>query len=180
MKILVALIFSVTCLTLYSQQDTTYHQFKNVYFMTPVKGKGNKQAKQIAKLLTTYFTAIEEGDYDSWYEQFSDSTIAFTAAKKFPNKFNRLKEYGIHTDTIRVISMKQLATNIENEVGIEYELIIDFGVKMNVENRVSFDHIKLLPENLNPSLFGVNLILTVKGYEICLHKYFADGDNKNK
>lgn len=180
MKIVVALVFIVTCLTAYSQQDTTYHHFDNVYFMVPVKGKGNKKAKHLAKLLTTYFTAIEEGNYEKWYDQFSDSTIAFTASKKFPNKFNRLKEYGIHTDTIRVISMKQLSTNIENEVGTEYELIIDFGVKMNVENRVSFDHIKLLPENLNPTLLGVNVILTEKGYEICLHKYFADGDNKNK
>ncbi len=142
--------------------------------MTTVPGAGEGKVKRLAALISDYFSAVDKDDYDTWYSKFSDSTIARVAPHKFPNKFRRMKEYKMHGDSIRILSVKRLPAPFENEVGTEFEVIVDFGVDMNVANRVSFDHLKRSKENTNPRLFGFNIIASEKGYEICIHKYGSD------
>lgn len=142
--------------------------------MTTVPGAGEGKVKRMAALISGYFSAIENDNYTVWYSKFSDSTIARVAPHKFPNKFRRMKEYKMHGDSIRVISMKRLSSPFENEVGTEYEVVVDFGVEMNVANRVSFDHLKRSKESKNKRLMGLNIVSTGKGYAICVHKYGTD------
>jgi len=142
--------------------------------MTTVPGAGEGKVKRLAALISDYFSAVENDKYDIWYSKFSDSTIARVAPHKFPNKFRRMKEYEMHGDSIRVLSVNRLASPFENEVGTEFEIVVDFGADINVANRVSFDHLKRGKENTNPRLFGFNVITSEKGYEICIHKYGTD------
>ena len=163
-----------------SQTNTVYYQFDNVYFMTLVPGAGERKIEVMAKVVNDYFSSIEKNDFAAWQLLLSDSTKTRIIDKKFKNKFDRLKGYGFVSDSIAVLSVVQLPKAYGNEVGTEYELKIGFGVDLKVENRVSFDHIKLLKEKLNPRLMGINIVTEEKGYKICLHKYFADGENKQE
>lgn len=181
MKIL--LVFLLCCLINFigkSQTNTVYYQFDKVYFMTLVPGAGERKIEVMAKVVNDYFSSIEKNEYDKWQVLLSDSTKTRIINKKFKNKFERLKGYGFVSDSIAVLSVVQLPKAYGNEVGTEYELTIGFGVDLKVENRVSFDHVKLGKEKLNARLMGINIITEEKGYKICLHKYFADGENKQE
>lgn len=175
MKSLLFILF-VTFSLSSNAQDKIIYQFNNVSFMTTVPGAGEGKVKRLATLISDYVSSIETDSYSVWYSKFSDSTIARVAPHKFPNKFKRMKEYGMHGDTIRVLSVVQLSSPYENEVGTEYEIVVDFGIDLNVANRVSFDHLKG-GENTNNQAIGFNVITTDKGYVICIHKYITSNAN---
>jgi hypothetical protein len=148
--------------------------------MTLVPGAGERKIEVMAKVVNDYFKSIEKNDFEKWKLSLSDSTKSRIIEKKFKNKFERLKGYGFVSDSIAILSVVQLPKAYGNEVGTEYELTIGFDVDLKVENRVSFDHIKLGKEKTNVRLMGINIVTDEKGYKICLHKYFADGENKQE
>lgn len=172
------LILALFVLNLCHGQDNFVYQFDNIYFETAVPGAGPKKVERLAKLINNYIGAIEKDQYNTWYSLFSDSTISRVAPHKFPNKFRRLKEYHLDTDTIIVTSIKRLSTPFENEVGTEYEVTLQFNSDLVVANRVSFDHLKRSSEIANNRLFGMNIVSSDKGYKVCVHKYTSNGTGK--
>lgn len=184
MKKILLLVVILSSFVAKGQDSTVIYQYENVYFLTTVPKLGDKKVERLAELLTTYLNAIEDNEYDTWYASLSDSTIArinpAVNPKKFPSKFNRFKEYGIDCDTIRVLSVKKLPKALDNEVGIQYELVIDFGKDLNVANRVSHDSVKASKDRTNPRLLGVDVIVLEKDFKICLHQYEVEKENKNK
>lgn len=184
MKKLLLLLFVFSGFATQAQDTTVYYQFDQVYFMTTIPGLGEKKVERLATLLTTYFSAIEDNKYETWYASLSDSTIArinpATNPKKFPTKFNRFREYGIDADSIRVLAVKKLPKALDNEVGTQYELVIDFGKDLTIANRVSHDNVKASKDRTNPRLFGVDVIVSEKDFKICLHQYEVEKENKNK
>lgn len=173
--------FSVCIHTYIEREETDYDQernlrysFGNVQVMTQIPGVGQGKARRLAGLLSTYLGAIESNNYDAWYGTFSDSTIARVAPHKFPNKFKRLKGYGITTDTIKIISATRLSSAFENETGREYEIVIELEGEMEVANRVSFDRLKRGEANANKRRIAVNVIANEKGFQMIIHKYGSD------
>jgi hypothetical protein len=160
-------------------QEEVVYTFDNVEFMTRVPNAGENRVKRLALAINAYISSIVEDDYDAWYASFSDSTIARVAPHKFPNKFKRLKTYKIQPEHIKVLSVELLSKPFENEVGSEYELVIDFGVDLNVANRVSFDHLKRTDEVANNRRFGMNIVAIGKGYKVIVHKYGSDKKGVN-
>jgi hypothetical protein len=181
MKLLIVfLLCSVIHFKGISQTNTVYYQFDNVYFMTLVPGAGERKIEVMAKVVNDYFSSIENNEFDAWQLLLSDSTKTRIIEKKIKNKYERLKGYGFVSDSLAILSVVQLPKAYGNEIGTEYELTIGFGVDLKVENRVSFDHMKLGKEKSNVRLMGINIVTEEKGYKICLHKYFADGENKQE
>jgi hypothetical protein len=160
-------------------QTEAVHTFDNVQFMTNVPNAGENKVKRLAVVIDAYISSIVDNDYDAWYASFSDSTIARVAPHKFPNKFKRLKEYKIQSDHITVLSAKLMPKSFENEVGDEYELVLDFGIDLNVANRVSFDHVKRTADIANKRRLGINVITSDKSYKIIVHKYGSDKKGEN-
>lgn len=171
MKSTLSLLFLLIFFGLNAQENTVYYHFDNVYFMTNVPDAGEGKVRRLSQLITRYFDAIEKNDVAAWKACLSDSTISRQIERKFAQKVERLRGYHIVDDTIRVVAINKLAKPSSNEVGTEYEFILDFGVDLNVENRVSFDCVKGSKEHSNPRLFGINVIMNDKGYMICEHKY---------
>ncbi|MDH4471258.1 MAG: hypothetical protein QE487_01550 [Fluviicola sp.] len=184
MKKLLLLVIILSSFGAKAQDSTVVYQHENVYFLTTVPGLGEKKVERLAVMLSTYLSAIEDNKYDTWYASLSDSTIArinpALNAKKFQTKFNRFREYGIDCDSIRVLSVKKLPKALDNEVGTQYELIIDFGKDLTITNRVSHDSVKASKDRTNPRLFGVDVIVSEKDFKICLHQYEVEKENKNK
>jgi len=160
-------------------QDETVYEFGSVTFLERVPNVGTNRVKRMATAVSEYITSIVNKEYDDWYAAFSDSTIARVAPHKFKNKFKRLQEYGIHSDSIRVISVEELIKPFANEAGTEYVLVLDFGHDLNVANRVSFDHLKRTDSNTNARYIAINVVAIDKSFEICIHKYGSDKSNVN-
>ena len=175
MKSLLTILFLLFITINGNCQDTPLYTFGKVQFMSSVPGTGENKMKRMANTIQTYLEAIEEDQYATWYETFSDSTISRVAPHKFPNKFRRLKEYKLTTEVIKVVSVERVSPSFENETGTEYKVIIEVSSDMNVANRVSFDHLKRGKENANARLFGINIVTSDKGYKICVHKYTTTG-----
>ena len=171
MKSTLTLLFVLLLNGLNAQENTPIYHFDNVYFMVNMPDAGEGKVRRLSQLITRYFDAIEKNDVPTWKACLSDSTISRQIERKFAQKVERLRGYGIQDDTIRVMEIRKLPKPSSNEVGTEYELILDFGVDLNVENRVSFDCIKGSKEHSNQRLFGINVIMNDKGYAICEHKY---------
>lgn len=156
-------------------QNEVVYEFGNVQFMERAPNLGLKRVKRMAFTINAYMSSIMNKNYDDWYNSFSDSTIARVNPPKFKNKFKRMQEYGVHYDSIKVISIKELQKPYANETGMEYELVLDFGHDLNVANRVSFDKLKRTDDNTNARYLSINVISINKDFEICIHKY---GNNK--
>jgi len=161
----------------YNEERQLRYTFDNVEVWTLISGTGQGKARRLARLINSYLTAIETDDYDTWYATFSDSTISRVAPHKFPNKFKRLKEYNITTSTIKIISVNRFSEPFENEVGTEFEIVLELDEEMNVANRVSFDGLKRGETNANKRKIAINVIAGEKGFEMCVHKY-TQGDKK--
>lgn len=171
MKSILAALFLLFIFGVQAQDNTPEFQFENVYFIAPMPDAGEGKMRRLSQLITKYFDAIEKNDVAAWKSCLSDSTISRQIERKFAQKVERLRGYGIHDDSIRIVQINKLPKPNSNEVGTEYELILDFGVDLNVENRVSFDCVKGSKDHTNPRLFGINVIMNDKGYAICEHKY---------
>ena len=160
-------------------QDEIVCEFGNVKFMEAVPGVGTNRVKHMATAVNNYIASIVNNEYDDWYASFSDSTIARVAPHKFKNKFKRLKEYGLHSDSIAIISVTQMHKPFANESGREYLLVLDLGLDLNVANRVSFDQLKRTDNNTNKRYIAINVVAIDKDFEICIHKYGSDKANVN-
>lgn len=160
-------------------QDEVVCEFGNVKFMEAVPGVGTNRVKRMATTVNNYIASIVNNEYDDWYASFSDSTIARVAPHKFKNKFKRLQEYGLHSDSIIVVSVAQTRNPFANESGREYVLVLDLGHDLNVANRVSFDQLKRTDDNANKRYIAINAVAIDKGFEICIHKYGSDKANTN-
>lgn len=161
-----------------AQENPVYFQSGKVYFMTPIPDAHEGKANRLANLITKYFDAIEKNDLVTWKSCFSDSTLARVEERKFQPKLERVRGYGMRADTIRVLQIIRLAKPSSNEVGTEYEIILDFGMDLNVENRVSFDCIKGSEDHANRRLFGINVVMIDKSYAICEHKYIVKNEGE--
>ncbi len=166
-----SLIVSQFC---FGQSDPIV-SFEHVDFMTTVPGAGNSKIERLAKVIHSYIETIENNNFEGWQTSLSDSTKSRLIAKKFPNKFNRLVEYGLSSNSIKVISVVALPKPYANEVGTEYEIVLEFNHDLNASNRVSFDCTKRTPNGKNMKRFGINVVSTGKSYVVCEHKY-----NSNK
>lgn len=178
MKSTLTFFFLLLLFTAGAQETTPYFQSGKVYFMTPIPDAHEGKANRLASLITKYFDAVEKNDLVTWKSCFSDSTLARVEQRKFQPKLERVRGYGMRADTIRIVQINKLAKPSSNEVGTEYELIIDFGMDLNVENRVSFDCIKGSEEHANPRLFGINVVMIDKVYAICEHKYIIKNEEE--
>jgi hypothetical protein len=161
-----------------AQDNAPVFQHQNVYFLTPMPGAGEGKMRRLSELITRYFDAVEKDNFEAWKSCFTDSTIARVEPRKFPQKLKRLQEYKIVDDTIRIVEIREVRRPYANEVGKEFELILDFGVDLFVENRVSFDCVKGSNDRSNPRLFGINIIVDEKGYAICEHKYMVNTEGQ--
>lgn len=178
MKSTITLFFFFLLYQASAQENVTVYQFDNVYFMTSMPDAGEGKVRRLSQLITKYFDAIEKNDVASWKACLSDSTISRQIDRKFAQKVERLRGYGIVDDTIRVVSVNKLPKPSSNEVGTEYEVILDFGVDLKVDNRVSFDCVKGSKDHANPRLFGINIVMNEKGYAICEHKYIVKNEGE--
>lgn len=176
MKILLILPFVLLAFS-YSAQDAKY-VFNKVEVHCNVPGMGEGKLKRFSATIEKYITSIETGDYDTWYGLLSDSTISRVAPHKMPRKFARLKEYGIKADTIKIVEAKLLKKAYQNEMGSEYQVILEFPNKLNTANRVSFDPLKTTTKD-QPNRIGMNLIVIGKESSVCIRKYIAGNKDKN-
>jgi hypothetical protein len=154
----------------FGQTDPVY-SFEHVEFMTKVPNAGEAKVKRLSNAIHSYIKTIESKDFEGWKELLSDSTKTRLETKKFKNKFNRLVAYGLTSDSIKVISVTKLSKTYANEVGTEYEILLEFNHDLNALNRVSFDITKRTSDSKNMRRFGINVVSDGKNYVVCEHKY---------
>lgn len=134
-----------------------------------------QQQEAVAVLLSSYFGAIENNQFDTWKACYGDTIQKYVSPKRFNNKFERLKGYGFTGDTIRIKIYQSLSEHLGREPGQQYQLVLDFGNDLNVVNRVSADHLKVYKTHESPQRFGITIVQYNDQFRVDMLKYQADG-----
>lgn len=179
-KFLLIPLFVLSFFSFGQNNQQPVFQFGDLKVMTTVPGAGERKVELLANVIRNYCKSIENNQFDTWRLALTDSTVSRVSEKRLNNKFARLKGYGFSSDSLVIVSVKKLPKCYANELGTEYEIVLKVTDSMQVQNRVSFDHVKISAEKTNPFLIGINVIEDGKSYRICLHKYMADGSNKEE
>jgi hypothetical protein len=168
---LILLFVAGSVFTTFAQDEKPVFTFGKVVYYDLVPGMGEGKVKRMSATIEAYFNSIISEDQKAWEGCMSDSTMTRVASMKLPKKFDRLKKYGITDGQFEVVDVKVLNKAYENEVGTEYQVVIEFEKPLIMEERVSFDALKWKNKNDNVSRIAINLVNSGKEYKICLHKH---------
>jgi len=174
------LLLTALCLCINLNAQSPKYVFDNVEIHTNVPGMGEGKLKRFSATISKYITSIEKGDLTAWKSLLSDSTIARVAPHKFTRKLDKLKKYQMSADTIKVVEAKLLGKPFKNEVGSEYQVILEFPKAMNIAERVTFDYVKRSKDVANAHLFAINIVVVGKESFVVIHKYINATNGENQ
>lgn len=133
------------------------------------------------KLIYQVMSCIKSNDYDTWYGLLSDSTIAITPDAQLKQRLNRLHEYGIEWEWIKVAQLVSFQDSTIREDGTLYHVMVNLPEGAQIMQRVGFDPLRVSDDPNAELMMGFDIVEKDDQFNLFQHKYVqgANGEQFN-